>query len=96
MTIYAAPAQLRLGELAERRGDARRAAAHYARFVALWRDADPELRPTVDWGAPTARRLARAHGRQDAPAGAARAVLAGSPRRGERRMTAWVVRRVRT
>jgi hypothetical protein len=55
VTIYAAPAQLRLGELAERQGDARRAAAHYARFVALWRDADPELQPTVAWAR---RRLA--------------------------------------
>ncbi|HZF67483.1 MAG TPA: BTAD domain-containing putative transcriptional regulator [Gemmatirosa sp.] len=80
MTIYAAPAQLRLGELAERRGDARRAAAHYARFVALWRDADPELRPTVDWARRRLAALAAHTAAQDAPAGGGRAVLAGSPR----------------
>ena len=43
-----APAHKRLGELYERRGDRDRARAHYARFVELWRECDPELRPAVD------------------------------------------------
>ncbi|HEX6534051.1 MAG TPA: serine/threonine-protein kinase [Gemmatimonadaceae bacterium] len=46
----------RLGELYEARGDRARAAAHYAAFVALWKDADPELQPRV---ADVRRRLAR-------------------------------------
>ena len=37
----------RLGELYEAKGDRSRAAPHYAQFVALWRDADPELQPRV-------------------------------------------------
>ena len=47
LVVFAAPAQLRRAELYERRGQARQAAAHYARFVELWKDADPELRPAV-------------------------------------------------
>jgi tRNA A-37 threonylcarbamoyl transferase component Bud32/tetratricopeptide (TPR) repeat protein len=42
-----APAHKRLGELYEARGDARRAAAHYAAFVELWKRADPDLQPKV-------------------------------------------------
>jgi hypothetical protein len=37
----------RLGELYEARGDKARAASHYARFVELWKSADPELQPKV-------------------------------------------------
>jgi serine/threonine-protein kinase len=37
----------RLGELYEQRGNQAKARQHYSRFVRLWRDADPELRPTV-------------------------------------------------
>ena len=47
VTIFEAPAQLRRAEMYERRGQTREAAAHYARFVELWRNADPELRPAV-------------------------------------------------
>jgi tRNA A-37 threonylcarbamoyl transferase component Bud32 len=46
----------RLGELYEAKGDRVRAAPHYARFVALWKDADPELQPRV---VEARRRLAR-------------------------------------
>lgn len=45
--IYRAPAQLKLGEIAERRGDADSALNHYRRFIHLWQDCDPELRPLV-------------------------------------------------
>ncbi|MDQ6830853.1 MAG: hypothetical protein M3081_18475, partial [Gemmatimonadota bacterium] len=41
------PAHKRLGELYEAKGDATRAAAHYAAFVELWKRADPELQPKV-------------------------------------------------
>jgi hypothetical protein len=37
----------RLAELYEARGDRARAAPHYARFIAMWKDADPELQPRV-------------------------------------------------
>ena len=37
----------RLGELYEARGDVARAAAHDQRFIALWANADPDLRPRV-------------------------------------------------
>jgi tetratricopeptide (TPR) repeat protein len=42
-----APTYKRLGELYESRGDRKRAADYYGRFVELWKDADPELQPTV-------------------------------------------------
>ena len=42
-----APAHKRLGELYEHRGDRERSRHHYTRFVELWRDCDPELRPAV-------------------------------------------------
>jgi tetratricopeptide (TPR) repeat protein len=42
-----APAHKRLGELYEQRGDRERARDHYTRFVKLWKDCDPDLRPAV-------------------------------------------------
>ena len=45
--IYLAPTHLRLAELAERAGNRRAAALHYARVVELWDQADPELREVV-------------------------------------------------
>jgi serine/threonine-protein kinase len=42
-----APACKRLGELYEERGDGAKARRQYSRFVRLWRDADPELKPAV-------------------------------------------------
>ena len=38
----------RLGELYEAKGDRRQAAEHYVAFVALWKNADPELQPEVE------------------------------------------------
>jgi len=45
--LYLAPAELRLAETRDRLGDRRAAAAHYTRFIELWRNADPELQPRV-------------------------------------------------
>jgi tetratricopeptide (TPR) repeat protein len=42
-----APSLKRLGELYESRGDRRRAADSYNRFIDLWKNADPELQPAV-------------------------------------------------
>jgi eukaryotic-like serine/threonine-protein kinase len=42
-----APSLKRLGELYESRGDRRRAADYYGRFIDLWKNADPELQPAV-------------------------------------------------
>lgn len=46
--IYDAPAELRQAQIYERLGDRRAAQSHYARFIELWRSADPELQPRVD------------------------------------------------
>ena len=53
---YLAHAYQRLGELYESRGEARKAHEHYARFVSLRANADPELQPGV---AEVRRRMAR-------------------------------------
>ena len=45
---FLAPAQMRLAEIAERAGDRRAAALHYARAAQLWQDCDPELRPVAE------------------------------------------------
>ncbi|MBK5187637.1 MAG: protein kinase [Gemmatimonadaceae bacterium] len=37
----------RLGELYEAKGEREKALSHYLEFVALWKDADPELQPKV-------------------------------------------------
>ena len=37
----------RLGELYEERGDRAKSASYAAKFVELWKDADPELQPKV-------------------------------------------------
>ena len=42
-----APSLKRLGELSEARGDRRKAADYYNRFVDLWKNADPPLQPAV-------------------------------------------------
>lgn len=46
--IWRAKVLVRLGGLHARRGDRTRAAARFAQFMTLWKDADPELRPQVD------------------------------------------------
>jgi tetratricopeptide (TPR) repeat protein len=45
--IYLGPSHLRRAEIHERRGDRERAVEHYARFIELWKDSDPELRPRL-------------------------------------------------
>jgi tetratricopeptide (TPR) repeat protein len=42
-----APTHERLGQLYDELGDPEKAALHYARFVELWEEADPELQPRV-------------------------------------------------
>jgi ATP/maltotriose-dependent transcriptional regulator MalT len=44
---YVAAAELRRAELLYATGDRTGAAPHYAKVVALWKDADPELQPVV-------------------------------------------------
>lgn len=56
--IYLAPAHLRQGEIHERLGNVAKAVEHYSRFVELWKDCDPELRPILT---EVQRRLARLH-----------------------------------
>jgi tetratricopeptide (TPR) repeat protein/tRNA A-37 threonylcarbamoyl transferase component Bud32/TolB-like protein len=48
----------RLGELYEAKGDRNKALSHYLAFVALWKDADPELQPKV---AEVKQRIAHLH-----------------------------------
>ncbi|MGH7516727.1 MAG: tetratricopeptide repeat protein [Gemmatimonadales bacterium] len=45
--VYLAPAQYQLARIYERRGERAEAASRYRRFVELWKDCDPELRPRV-------------------------------------------------
>ncbi|UCC72804.1 MAG: hypothetical protein JSV86_21020 [Gemmatimonadota bacterium] len=45
---YVAPTHLRRAQIHERLGEPEEAAEHYARFVELWQDCDPELRPIVE------------------------------------------------
>jgi tetratricopeptide (TPR) repeat protein len=45
--LYLAGVQKRLGELYDAKGDRQRAIEHYAKFVELWKNADPELQPKV-------------------------------------------------
>jgi len=53
---------MRLGELYQQRGDTSRAASNYARFVAAWRDADPDLQSKVDDARRRLKSLARSEG----------------------------------
>ncbi len=59
---YAAPMHLQRAEIYDRLGDREKAAEHYRRFVALWRDCDPALRPRVDAARAQLARLDRAGG----------------------------------
>jgi tetratricopeptide (TPR) repeat protein len=45
---YLAYIHLRRGQLYERLGDAAKAVDHYAKFVEMWADAQPELQPLVE------------------------------------------------
>jgi tetratricopeptide (TPR) repeat protein len=55
--ILRAPAHLHRAEIYEVSGDRARAIEHYRAFVELWKDADPELQPTVDEARMALRRL---------------------------------------
>jgi hypothetical protein len=56
IAVMIGPFEKRLGELYEAKGDRAKAATHYAKFVELWKNADPELQPKV---AEVRKRLAR-------------------------------------
>jgi tetratricopeptide (TPR) repeat protein len=45
--LYTAPAELRVAQIYQQKGDRRSARAHYTRFVELWADCDPDLHPKV-------------------------------------------------
>jgi serine/threonine-protein kinase len=45
---YKAPSHFYRGEIYERLGDHERALDHYGRFLAIWRDPDPEFAPLVE------------------------------------------------
>ena len=57
--VLFAPVLLRQGEIYERQGDAREAAAHYRRFLARWKDADSQYQPLVRDVAARVARLTR-------------------------------------
>jgi tetratricopeptide (TPR) repeat protein len=57
--VYLAPSHLRRAELHDALGQRAEAAGHYRRFVALWRECDPALRPTWERAV---RRLAELEG----------------------------------
>ncbi|PYP69693.1 MAG: hypothetical protein DMD41_16470 [Gemmatimonadetes bacterium] len=44
---YLAPYHLGLAQIYQRMGERAKAADHYSRFIELWKDCDPELRPIV-------------------------------------------------
>jgi tetratricopeptide (TPR) repeat protein len=46
--IYKAPALLRRAQICERLDQTEQAAEYYARFIGLWQNCDPPLRPAVD------------------------------------------------
>ena len=46
--MYLAPAHLQQAEIYEKLGDKQEAAGHYQRFLKLWGDCDPELRPMLE------------------------------------------------
>jgi tetratricopeptide (TPR) repeat protein len=45
---WIAPRMRRLGQIEERRGNKEKAVAYHSRFIELWKDCDPELRPQVE------------------------------------------------
>lgn len=64
---YLAPSHLMRAAILARRGDHEGAADHLARFLHLYRDADPELHPLVDGARRDLARLRTSAGRAPAP-----------------------------
>jgi tetratricopeptide (TPR) repeat protein len=60
--LFLAGTHKRLGELYEARGDSAKAESNYAKFVELWKDADPELQPKVREVRARLAQLRRQHG----------------------------------
>ena len=58
--LFLAGSFKRLGELYDAKGDHAKAASNYAKFVELWKDADPELQPQVTQVRNRLRELQRA------------------------------------
>jgi DNA-binding SARP family transcriptional activator len=56
-----APSHLRQAEIYQRLGNRDQAARHYARFLKLWSDADPEFQPLVDTARQRLSSLTRLH-----------------------------------
>lgn len=46
--MFVGPAHLRQAEIYERLGEPEKAHHHYAQFIELWEDADPDLQPQVE------------------------------------------------
>ena len=46
--VYLAPMHLQRAQIYERLGEREKAVEHYRRFVTLWRDCDPALRPVLE------------------------------------------------
>ena len=59
-SAFLAGAHKRLAELYDERGEHEKARSHYARFIELWKDADPELQPLVRAARERLARLQRA------------------------------------
>jgi hypothetical protein len=57
--LFLGPVLLRQAQVAERLGDAARAADLYARFLRVWERCDPELRPLLEEGQAGAQRVAK-------------------------------------
>jgi DNA-binding SARP family transcriptional activator/Flp pilus assembly protein TadD len=65
--IFLAPAHRRRGEIFEKTGHRAEAVREYSRFVALWKDCDPALRPDVADAEARLKRLRTAEGEKTAP-----------------------------
>ena len=59
-SAFLAGSHKRLAELYDERGEREKARSHYAKFVELWKDADPELQPLVRAARERLARLQRA------------------------------------
>jgi len=58
-SVLAGPSHLRQAEIHERLGQREQAVEQYRRFVDLWRDCDPKLRPFVEDAQRALQRLTR-------------------------------------